>query len=67
LQKYRVDEVKNGEYLLLLQTGDDVLDYKDAVSKLPYAEMIIEEGGTHPFEGIERHFGRISKFFEEQK
>ena len=67
LQNYRVDEVRNGEYLLLLQTGDDVLDYKDAVSKLPYAEMIIEEGGTHPFEGIERHFGRISKFFEEQK
>ncbi len=67
LYKYRVDEVKHGEYLLLLQTGDDVLDYREAIAKLPKAETIIEEGGTHPFEGIERHFERISKFFEEQK
>ena len=64
LKKYRVDEVKHGKYLLLLQTGDDVLDYKDAVAKLPHSETIIEEGGTHPFEGIERHFGRIEQFME---
>ena len=62
LQNYRVDEVKNGEYLLLLQTADDVLDYREAVAKLPNAETIIEEGGTHPFEGIERYFGKIVEF-----
>jgi hypothetical protein len=64
LKEYSVDEVKNGEYLLLLQTGDDVLDYKEAVAKLPNAKMIIEEGGTHPYEGIERHFGTILDFFK---
>jgi len=62
LQKYRVNEVKNGKYLLLLQTGDDVLNYKDAISKLPNAQTIIEEGGTHPFEGIERYFDKIIEF-----
>jgi len=62
LQKYKVDAVKNGEYLLLLQKGDDVLDYRDAVAKLPNATTIIEEGGTHPFEGIERHFEGIRAF-----
>jgi predicted esterase YcpF (UPF0227 family) len=67
LKKYRVDEVKNGEYMLLLQTGDDVLDYRDAVAKLPHATTIVEEGGTHPFEGIERHFERIVAFFEERE
>jgi predicted esterase YcpF (UPF0227 family) len=67
LKKYRVDEVKNGEYMLLLQTGDDVLDYRDAVAKLPNAQTVIEEGGTHPFEGIERHFERILAFFEEKE
>ena len=67
LKEYRVDEVKNGKYLLLLQTGDDVLDYREAVAKLPNAETIIEEGGTHPFEGIERHFGRIIEFTEKGK
>ncbi len=64
LKKYKVDEVKNGNYFLLLQTGDDVLDYKDAVAKLPKAQTIIEEGGTHPFEGVERHFEGIRDFFK---
>ena len=64
LQNYRVDELKNGEYLLLLQTADDVLDYREAVAKLPNAETIIEEGGTHPFEGIERYFEKIVEFIE---
>jgi len=64
LKKYKVDEVKNGKYFLLLQTDDDVLDYKDAVVKLPNAQTIIEEGGTHPFEGIERHFEEIEQFFK---
>ncbi len=67
LKKYRIDKLKNGEYLLLLQTGDNVLDYRDAVAKLPNAQIVIEEGGTHPFEGIERHFERIVAFFEERE
>jgi predicted esterase YcpF (UPF0227 family) len=62
LLRYRVNEVKNGEYLLLLQTGDEVLDYKEALKKLPNAKTVVEEGGTHPFEGIERHFETIKEF-----
>ena len=63
LFNYRIKEVKNGEYLLLLQTGDDVLDYRDALAKLPNAKSIVEEGGTHVFDGIERHFETIKDFF----
>ena len=63
LQSYRVKNVENGKYLLLLQTGDEVLDYRDAIVKLPDAKTVIEEGGTHPFEGIERHFDLIEGFF----
>ena len=62
LLNYKVDEVKNGDYLLLLQKGDDVLDYKEALAKLPHAKSIVEEGGTHPFDGIERHFEGIRDF-----
>jgi len=62
LQHYRVERVKYGEYLLLLQTGDDVLDYKEALAKLPNAQSIVEEGGTHPFEGIEKHFETTVSF-----
>jgi len=63
LLNLRVKEVKNGEYLLLLQKGDDVLDYRNALAKLPNAKSIVEEGGTHPYEGIERHFETIKDFF----
>ncbi|MBU1667704.1 esterase [bacterium] len=62
LQKYAVDEVTSDDYLLLLQTGDDVLDYREATAKIPQAITIIEEGGTHPFEEIERHFETIETF-----
>ncbi len=62
LLNYKVKEVQNGKYLLLLQTGDDVLDYRDALAKLPNAKSIVENGGTHPFEGIERYFDSIKDF-----
>ena len=62
LKKYTVGNVVSTDYLLLLQTGDDVLDYREAVAKIPNATMVVEEGGTHSFEGIERHFKRIVEF-----
>ena len=62
LQGYEVETIVSKDYLLLLQKGDDVLNYKDAVAKVPNATMIIEEGGTHSFEGIERYFDRIGEF-----
>ena len=65
LTKYAVDDVKNGEYLLLLQKGDDVLDYREAMVKIPDAVLILEEGGTHPFSAIERHFVEIRSFLLE--
>ncbi len=50
-------------FLLLLQQGDETLNYEDAVLKLENSKMIIEEGGTHSFEGIERYFKDIDCFF----
>lgn len=62
LRKYEVPHTNNGKYMLLLQKGDDVLDYQDAIDKVPHAMMIVEEGGTHPYEGINRHFESIEEF-----
>ncbi len=62
LKAYRTTKVKDGKYLLLLQTGDEVLDYKEALEKLPNAIAVVEEGGTHPFEGIERYYAQILEF-----
>ncbi|MHB1083244.1 MAG: YqiA/YcfP family alpha/beta fold hydrolase [Thiobacillus sp.] len=51
-----------GRYLLLAQTGDEVLDYRDAVAYYAGATHIIEAGGDHGFAGFERHFQTILDF-----
>lgn len=49
--------------MLFTQKGDELLDYSQAVTKLQGCKIIIEEGGSHSFEGIERHFETIREFF----
>ncbi len=61
LKSYECASYKS-DYLLMLQKGDDVLDYREALEKLPHAKVILEEGGTHAFEGIERHYETIERF-----
>lgn len=49
-------------YLLMVQTGDEVLDYRDAVRYYAGARHIIETGGGHGFMGFERHLSTILDF-----
>lgn len=49
-------------YLLLTQTGDEVLDYRDAVAYYAGATHLVEDGGDHGFAGFERHFQTILDF-----
>lgn len=62
LKKYEVSDVVEEQFLLLLQKGDEVLDYKRAIEKLPNAALILEEGGSHSFDGFERMFEKIVAF-----
>lgn len=52
----------SSKYLLLVQTGDELLDYKEAVALLPDARHEIIEGGDHSFFGIEKYFELINDF-----
>ena len=36
-------------YLLLLESGDEVLDYREAVAAFPGAHQVVLEGGDHGF------------------
>lgn len=49
-------------YLLLLQTGDETLDYCDALEKYRDCAAIVEQGGSHAFDGFERHLDTILTF-----
>lgn len=63
LKSYEVENIKSQEnFLTLLQTEDEVLDYTQAEEKLIESELVIEEGGNHSFENIESYFRKIGSF-----
>ncbi len=64
LKSYEVEHTNQQNILLMLQTGDEVLDYKDALKRLPNANKIVEEGGDHSFVGYENHLPKIANFFQ---
>jgi len=67
LKRYYIPRPTRQErYLLMLQSGDEVLDYRVALEHLPRAQRIVEEGGDHSFAGFERHLPRIREFFRRQ-
>lgn len=53
---------KPDRYLLMLQTGDEILDYKLAIEKYPAVPSIVEEGGGHEFMGFDRHLETVLAF-----
>lgn len=51
-------------FLLMVQKGDELLDYSQATNFLPNAKQIIEENGDHSFVNIESKFDSICKFLK---
>ena len=66
LESYEIEEPDMENLLVLLQKGDEVLDYQEAFDILHEAKVILEEGGNHGFVGIERHFKTIMTFLSEK-
>ncbi|MCW8922390.1 MAG: esterase YqiA [Gammaproteobacteria bacterium] len=49
-------------YLLMLQKGDETLDYRDALEKYQGCPLLLEEGGDHSFTGFANHIEQILNF-----
>ncbi|MBB3166856.1 YqiA/YcfP family alpha/beta fold hydrolase [Simiduia aestuariiviva] len=49
-------------YWLMVQTGDETLDYRLAVAKYQRCRQTVEAGGDHAFQGFERHIEAAVNF-----
>ena len=56
------DIAYSGKIWALLQKGDEVLDYRQAMEKYKECKITCEEGGDHSFIGFDRHLSDIMHF-----
>ena len=61
LKQYRAVP-EYGSYLVLLQSEDEVLDYRKAKAYYQNERVIVEYGGNHRFENIEDYLSMIGNF-----
>ena len=64
LQALEVEALHPERYLLLVQTGDEVLDYREAVARFAGAQQIVIAGGDHGFQEFEKYLDEILAFAE---
>lgn len=57
-----VERVDPERYLLLLETGDEVLDWREAARKYEGARMVVRDGGDHTLQSFPEHLPRILAF-----
>jgi predicted esterase YcpF (UPF0227 family) len=57
-----VERITPGRYLLIVETGDEVLDYRRAVTRYAGAEQVVVQGGDHTLASFPRHLPRILEF-----
>jgi predicted esterase YcpF (UPF0227 family) len=54
--------ISPSRYLVLVETGDEVLDYRQALQRYAGAEQIVVEGGDHSLRSFPEHLERILRF-----
>ena len=61
-QDLYVPRVTPARYLLLVETGDEVLDYRRALERYAGAEQVVIPGGDHSLQSFSEHLPRILEF-----
>ncbi|MBV9189310.1 MAG: esterase [Betaproteobacteria bacterium] len=57
-----VPKLTPSRYLLLVETGDEVLDYRRAVERYAGAEQVVVQGGDHSLQSFPQQLSRIFAF-----
>lgn len=60
----KCDSAQKNNYLVMVQTGDEVLDYQQAVEKYQHCRLIVEQGGDHSFIGFADKLPIIADFLQ---
>lgn len=63
LKAIEQEKITKKNYLLMAQTGDEVLDYQQAVDKFINCQQLIEQGGDHSFINFHEKLPEIMQFF----
>ena len=63
LEEIFVENPTPNRYLVLLQTGDETLDYKYAEKYFSGSRIVIDEGGSHSFDRLEQKIPQILLHF----
>jgi len=61
-EKLHVPRVTPSRYLLIVETGDEVLDYRRAVARYAGAEQRVVPGGDHSLQSFPEHLAHILEF-----
>lgn len=61
-RRLMVERIDPERYLLLLETGDEVLDWREAARKYEGARMVIRQGGDHSLQCFAEMIPRILSF-----
>lgn len=62
LQRLEVPRVTPSRYLLLVETGDEVLDYRQAVARYAGGRLVVLDGGDHSFTRFGDYLAEIASF-----
>ncbi len=62
LKQLSCEIIEKKSYLVMVQMGDEVLDYRQAVRKYKNCQLIVQSGGDHSFVDYQQMLPTIAKF-----
>ncbi|WOH37199.1 YqiA/YcfP family alpha/beta fold hydrolase [Thalassotalea fonticola] len=67
LKAFEIDKINAKNFLVMVQTGDEVLDYQQAVDKYQHCQLCVQQGGDHSFINFDEMLPDIVNFFQLNK